>query len=70
MTETIRISWSVANIQLVMTFIWLVAWLISGTPRVASWGPWNNWGVALFVCIAIDLLGGLGAGSRRRGAQR
>ncbi|MFF5986521.1 hypothetical protein [Prauserella flavalba] len=48
-----------------MTVIWLIVWLIAGTPDVASWGPWNNWGVALFVCLAIDLIGSLGAGSRR-----
>jgi hypothetical protein len=47
-----------------MTFIWLVVWLIAGTPAVASWGPWNNWGIALFVCLAIDLIGALGAGAR------
>lgn len=49
----------------VMTFIWLIVWLIFGTPAVQSWGPWNNWGTALFVCLAIDLLGALGANSRR-----
>lgn len=48
-----------------MTFIWLIVWLIFGTPAVQSWGPWNNWGTALFVCLAIDLLGALGANSRR-----
>ena len=48
-----------------MTLIWLIVWLIAGTPAVQSWGPWNNWGVALFVCLAIDLLGALGANGRR-----
>src|ERR1044072_5035960 len=39
----------------VVTFVWLLVWLIAGTPAVESWGPWNNWGTALFVCLAIDL---------------
>lgn len=48
-----------------MTVIRLIVWLIAGTPDVASWGPWINWGVALFVCLAIDFIGALGAGRRR-----
>ncbi|GAA1205465.1 hypothetical protein [Prauserella alba] len=48
-----------------MTFIWLIVWLVAGTPEVASWGPWNNWGIALFVCLSIDLIGALGANTRR-----
>jgi len=47
-----------------VTLIWLIVWLIAGTPEVVSWGPWNNWGTALFVCLAIDLIGALGAGAR------
>jgi hypothetical protein len=50
-----------------VTFVWLVVWLIAGTPAVESWGPWNNWGTALFVCLAIDLIGALGANARSRG---
>ncbi|GAB7037670.1 MULTISPECIES: hypothetical protein [Catenuloplanes] len=51
-----------------MTVIWLVAWLIDSTPEVASWGPWNAWGIALFVCLALDLLGALrGRPVRERG---
>lgn len=50
-----------------MTFIWLVVWLIAGTPNVESWGPWNNWGTALFVCLTIDVVSGLGASARRSG---
>jgi hypothetical protein len=48
-----------------MTFIWLVVWLIAQTPSVAAFGPWNNWGMALVVCLAIDLLGVLGANGRQ-----
>lgn len=48
-----------------MTVIWLIVWLIKGTPGVAAWGPWNSWGVALFVCLAVDLIGGLGRAGHR-----
>jgi hypothetical protein len=36
--------------MIIMTVIWLIVWLINGTPDVASWGPWNSWGIGLFVC--------------------
>jgi hypothetical protein len=48
-----------------MTFIWLVVWLVAGTPAVVSWGPWNDWGTALFVCLAIDVTGSLGTHGAR-----
>ena len=48
-----------------MTFIWLVVWLIWHTPPVEIFGAWNNWGIALAVCIVIDLTGALGANARR-----
>lgn len=53
-----------------MTVIWLLGWLINETPDVASWGPWNSWGVALFVCLAVDLIGALGGGARRTAGAR
>ncbi len=53
-----------------MTFIWLIVWLIAQTPDVASWSPWNSWGIALFVCLAIDLVGALGGNARRAGSVR
>jgi hypothetical protein len=49
-----------------MTVIWLIVWLISRTPQVEMFGSWNSWGTALLVCLAIDLLGALSAGSWRR----
>ena len=53
------------------TFIWLIVWLVQGTPEVASWGPWNNWGIALFLCLAVDLFAALGrSGSRSAGSRR
>lgn len=53
-----------------MTVIWLIVWLVKDTPEVQSWGPWNNWGTALFVCLALDLIGALGGSNARRGSRR
>ena len=36
-----------------ITLIWLIVWLVQGTPTVE---PWNAWLVSLLVCIIIDLL--------------
>lgn len=51
-----------------MSLFWLVAWLIKGRPRVRMFGDWNNWGIALGVTLALDLLSavGRGAGGGRR----
>jgi hypothetical protein len=35
-----------------MTILWLLVWVSSNTPQVAHW---NNWMVALIVCLAIDI---------------
>jgi hypothetical protein len=48
-----------------MTVIWLIVWLIAHTPQVLMLGAWNNWGVALAVCLAIDFFGALAASGRR-----
>ena len=40
-----------------MSVIWLIVWLLHGTPRLYEW---NNWLVALIVCLAIDVLSGGG----------
>jgi hypothetical protein len=56
-----------------MTVIWLIVWLLAHTPDVAMFGSWNNWGIALAGCGAIDLLGALRTNSRadtRRDAMR
>jgi hypothetical protein len=47
-----------------MTVIWLVVWLLYGTPDVAAFGPWNSWGIALCVCFAIDVLATLRTNAR------
>jgi hypothetical protein len=48
-----------------MTVIWLIVWLITGTPVVTAFGGWNSWGVALVVCLAIDVLGILRGNTHR-----
>lgn len=40
-----------------MTFIWLIVWLIQGTPAVEFQPDVNSWAIGLAVCIAIDLIG-------------
>lgn len=42
-----------------MTFLYFIAWLLSGTPHLdyTGAGAWNTWSIALAVCIAIDVLG-------------
>ena len=44
-----------------MTVIWLIVWLIQGTPAPEMW---NNWGIALAICLVLDVLG-TGTASRR-----
>jgi hypothetical protein len=52
-----------------MTFIWLVVWLIAHTPQVQLVGNWNSWGIALGVCLAIDVIGSLSANRWRQRPQ-
>lgn len=35
------------------TIIWLIVWLIYETPQLEQW---NNWLIALIVCVVIDVL--------------
>ena len=49
-----------------MTFIWLVVWLLSHTPHLEMFGSWNSWGIALAVCLAIDVIGALSASAWRQ----
>ena len=50
-----------------MTVIWLIVWLVFQTPRVQMFDAWNDWGIALAVCLAIDFMGALAANGRRGG---
>lgn len=40
-----------------MTFIWLIIWVLSLTPPIEFFSSWNNWGIALAICLLIDILG-------------
>ena len=46
-----------------MTVLWLIVWLVSNTPQVQFKGEpiaeWNNWAIALAVCLVIDLIGAI-----------
>lgn len=37
-----------------MSFLWLLVWLLSGTPSLHLW---NAWTFALGVCIILDVFG-------------
>ncbi len=49
-----------------MTVIWLIVWLLSHTPQLQMFGSWNNWGIALAVCVVIDFIGASGANAWRQ----
>ena len=36
-----------------MSYLWLIVWIIMGTPSVYAW---NTWAVVLTVCMILDLL--------------
>lgn len=35
--------------------IWLIVWLLNGTPELYQW---NNWAVALTICLVLEVFGG------------
>lgn len=41
------------------TLIWLIVWLVEGTPNLERFGSWKDWAVALLGCIVFDLFGRL-----------
>jgi hypothetical protein len=43
-------GWSSAG----MTILWLVIWVLNDAPFQHF--CWNEWGISLIVCVAIDLL--------------
>ena len=40
------------------SLVWLIVWIIQGTPNLTWFGTWNDWAVALLGCIVFDFLGG------------
>jgi hypothetical protein len=48
----------------VASLIWLIVWLVNGTPDLEWFGRWNDWSVALLACIVFDVASGGIAGRR------
>lgn len=44
------------------SLIWLIVWLVQGTPDLEWFGSWNDWAVALLGCIIFDVFSGREAG--------
>jgi uncharacterized protein (DUF58 family) len=42
----------------VASLVWLIVWLIQGTPNLEWFGSWNDWSVALLACIVFDVFSG------------
>ena len=49
-----------------MSVIWLAAWLIRRRPRVEMFKSWNNWGIALAISLALDLISSVTRAPRAR----
>jgi hypothetical protein len=50
----------------VASLIWLIVWLVQGTPNLAWFGTWNDWAVALLGCAIFDVFSGREAGRHSR----
>jgi hypothetical protein len=48
-----------------VSLIWLIVWLVQGTPDLIWFGSWNDWAVALLGCIIFDVFSGREAGRQR-----
>jgi hypothetical protein len=51
------------------SLVWLIVWLVQGTPNLEWFGSWNDWAVALLGCIIFDVFSGREAGAGRRRAR-
>jgi hypothetical protein len=49
----------------VASFIWLIVWLVKGTPNLEWFGTWNDWAVALLACAVFVVFGSAAAGRGR-----
>jgi hypothetical protein len=49
------------------SLIWLIVWLVQGTPNLEWFGAWNDWAVALLACAVFDVFSGREAAGRRPG---
>jgi hypothetical protein len=52
--------------ELMASLIWLIVWLVQGTPNLEWFGTWNDWAVALLCCIVFDVFSGREAAGRAR----
>jgi hypothetical protein len=52
----------------VASLVWLIVWLVQGTPDLEWFGAWNDWAVALLACAIFDVFSGREAGRGRSGA--
>jgi hypothetical protein len=48
------------------SFIWLIVWLVRGTPNLEWFGSWNDWAVALLACVVFDVFSGSAVAGRER----
>ena len=48
----------------VASFVWLIVWLVQGTPNLEWFGTWNDWAVALLGCVVFDVFSGREAAGR------
>jgi hypothetical protein len=48
----------------VASFVWLIVWLVQGTPNLEWFGSWNDWAVALLGCAIFDVFSGREVGKR------
>jgi hypothetical protein len=49
----------------VASLVWLIVWLVKGTPNLEWFGSWNDWAVALLACAVFDIFSGREAAGRR-----
>ena len=49
----------------VASVVWLIVWLVKGTPNLTWFGTWNDWSVALLGCAIFDVFSGREAGRAR-----
>lgn len=40
-----------------MTLTWLAIWILSHTPQIIFSPVWNEWAVALIICVGLDIFG-------------
>jgi hypothetical protein len=50
--------------------VWLVLWLVKGTPNLEWFGTWNDWAAALLACAVFDLFSGREAAGRAARGRR